>query len=313
MVKLIDLHCDTILKLIEDPKSGLLNNDFSIDFTKMKKADSMAQVFAIFVDKEAVEDPTEMGWKMLERFWDELNKNADIIEWAGSGSDIRKNQLHGKMSGMIAIEEGAVLGGELGQLHNFYRQGVRLVTLTWNYPNEIGFPHGKEHFDKGLTPFGIQLIEEMKLSGMISDVSHLSEAGFWDVAKTLKSPFMATHSNCRALRDHSRNLTDSQIKALAECGGVMGINVVKNFLLEGEDVGRIEQMVAHVQHAEKVGGIEVIALGSDFDGTSTNEELQTLPDFEKLLAALKQAGYSDDAIDKIWFQNSLRVFDDVLG
>ena len=141
-MKMVDLHCDTVDKLMDDPAYRLAENEFAIDLNKMEKAGSLAQVFALFVNMKEVDSPSARGYDMLQRLWQELDRNEDRILWAGNASDLRKNKLHDKMSAMIAIEEGGVLEGEIGNLHNFYRQGVRFVTLTWNYPNEIGFPHG---------------------------------------------------------------------------------------------------------------------------------------------------------------------------
>ena len=311
-MKLIDLQCDTMMKLMEDPTQSLAKNDFAVDFEKLDKADSMAQVFALFVDQGQVKSPLQTGFDMLDRFWAELEKNKEYVAWAGTGSDIRKNEMQGKRSVMLAIEEGAVLDGHLGNLHNFYRQGVRFVTLTWNYPNQIGFPHGEEHGAKGLTTFGLELVEEMNRIGVMVDVSHLSEGGFWDVVKHSKTPFMATHSNCRALKDHTRNLTDDQIRALGEKGGVMGMCLAKNFLMEGPDEGRMDALVAHVEHARKIGGLDIVAIGTDFDGTSTNHEFNQITDIQKLADRLKAIGYSDDELEKIFWRNALRVIHEVL-
>lgn len=312
IVKLIDLHCDTVMKLMEDPKRRLLANDCAIDLKKLDEAHSMAQVFALFVDMGEVNSPLKAGLDMLDHFWMELEQNQDQIKLATNGHDLRQNELAGKKSAMLAIEEGGVLEGYIGNLHSFYRQGVRFVTLTWNYPNELGFPHGKEHYGKGLTKCGLDMVAEMNRIGMLADSSHLSDAGFWDLIEHSKTPFMATHSNCRAIRDHSRNLTDEQIKALGEKGGVMGINVVKNFLIEGEDVGRLEAMVANVKHAHQIGGIDVVAIGTDFDGTSTNSEFQTIGDVQKLEKRLREEGYTGEQLEKIFWKNALRVMDEVL-
>jgi Zn-dependent dipeptidase, microsomal dipeptidase homolog len=312
-MKLIDLHCDTAMKMMEDPTQHLAKNSLSIDLEKLAQAESMAQVFAIFIDLETIkESPIKAGFAMLDHFWKELEQNADKIKFAANGGEIRTNEMQGKKSALLAIEEGAVLEGQMGNLHGFYRQGVRFITLTWNYPNEIGFPHGKEHGAKGLTPFGLEVVEEMNRIGMMVDVSHLSEGGFWDVCKNSKTPFMATHSNCQALKDHTRNLTDDQIRGLAEKGGVMGISVVKNFLMEGEDDGRLEAMVNHIRHAHKVGGIDVVSIGTDFDGTSTNHEFSTIGDLQKLTKRLQEVGYSEDELEKIYWRNALRVINQVL-
>ena len=311
-MKLIDLHCDTAIKLLQNPDVQLAKNDFSIDIEKLGRVDSMAQVFALYVDMKEYPAPAQTGHAVLKRLKGELEKNSANIAWAGDGAGIRENEAAGKITALVAIEEGGVLEGKMENLHAFYEEGARFITLTWNYPNEVGFPHGEEHGTKGLTPFGIELLGEMDRLGVIADVSHLSEGGFWDVVKHCKGAFMATHSNCRTLQEHTRNLTDEQIRALADKGGVMGINVVKKFLLEGPDEGRVEAMVAHVRHAHKIGGLDVLAIGTDFDGTVTNHELQYIDDLNKLEPKLREAGYTEDQIEKIYWRNALRVFDDGL-
>lgn len=311
-MKLIDLHCDTAMKLLHNPEVSLARNDFSIDLEKLDKVHSLAQVFALYVDKEKYDSCLQTGREMLARLKGELKKNAGQIAWAGNGVGIRANEQSGKKTALIAIEEGGVLEGKMESLHEFFEEGVRFITLTWNYPNEIGFPHGEEHGHKGLTPFGIELLGEMGRLGVIADVSHLSEGGFWDVVKHCRGAFMATHSNCRALKNHTRNLTDEQIKALADKGGVMGISVVKNFLMEGDDDGRVDAMVAHIKHAHAVGGLDVLAIGTDFDGTATNHEFQYIDDLNKLEPKLREAGYTDEQLEKIYWRNALRVIDEVL-
>lgn len=311
-MKVIDLHCDTAMKLLQNPDASLAKNELAVDLEKLDAVDSLAQVFALFVNKDLVDSPYATGVAVLDRLEAELQKNSAQIAWVGNIEGILENERAGKKTALIAIEEGGVLEGSLENLHMFHKRGVRFITLTWNHPNEIGFPHGEEHGMKGLTPFGFELLEEMNRLGMLPDVSHLSEGGFWDVAKASATPFMATHSNCRALKDHTRNLTDEQIRALANKGGVMGISVVKNFLKEGADEGRIEAMVAHIKHAHKVGGLDVLAIGTDFDGTALNSELTSIADLNKLEPQLRAAGYSDEELEKIYWKNALRVIGDVL-
>ena len=148
---------------------------------------------------------------------------------------------------------------------------------------------------------------------MLVDVSHLSEGGFWDVVKHSKAPFMASHSNCRTLREHTRNLTDEQIRTLSDRGGVMGISVVASFLNDPTlNSNRIDDMVRHINHAYQIGGLDVIAIGTDFDGTVAGKELSRIDEMYRLADALKKAGYKEDAIEKIWWKNALRVIDEVL-
>jgi membrane dipeptidase len=311
-MKLIDLHCDTAYKLLQDPVRTLARNDLAVDLDALENVRSMAQVFALFVDQGKTASPAGTAHAMLDRLRAELEANGDRIAFAGNGAAIRENEKAGRMSALVGMEEGGALEGSLDALRAFYAKGVRFITLTWNYPNEIGFPHGAEYGQKGLTPFGLELLAELDRLGVIADVSHLSEGGFRDVAERAQGPFMATHSNCRALKDHTRNLTDAQIRVLADKGGVMGLCVAKNFLLEGEDSGRLEAMVRHIEHARNAGGIDVLAIGGDFDGTALNHELRRIDDLNKLEPLLRKAGYTDGMLERIYWQNALRVIDAVL-
>jgi membrane dipeptidase len=184
--------------------------------------------------------------------------------------------------------------------------------LTWNFPNEIGYPNcEKQYMDKGLTPFGQEVVHEMNRLGMIIDTSHLSDAGFYDVAKLSTKPFVASHSNARAVCGHTRNLTDDMIKLLSDKGGVMGINFEKSFL-GGNDVSRVEDMIKHIRHIVSVGGIGVAAIGTDFDGISPSREIDNIGEMYKLYDGLKASRFSEDDIDRIFFKNAMRVIKDVM-
>ena len=217
----IDMHCDTILKLMNDGNKGLYENDLSVDIKKLKKGNSLAQFFAMWVDLKNGQDPLETCLKMIDRFYIELEKNSSYISLATNYEDIKRNDEKGKISAILTIEEGAAIKGELSNLRNFYRLGARSLTLTWNNVNEIGHPNYYEEFrDKGLTDFGFEVVQEMNRLGMLIDVSHLSDKGFYDVARESKKPFIASHSNSRTMKEHPRNLTDPMIRTLSECGGL---------------------------------------------------------------------------------------------
>lgn len=312
------MHCDTIYKLINSKEErNLRKNDFSVDIEKLKCGNSLAQFFALFIDKEECEDSLETCLKMVDRFYLELKENEDSIRLARNYEELCNNKRLGKISAFLTIEGGEVLKGLLYNLRNFYRLGVRLITLTWNYENEIGFPNCKEEcMEKGLTPFGIELIEEMNKLGMIIDVSHLSDGGFYDVAKYSKAPFIASHSNARAITPHRRNLTDEMIKILSEKGGVMGINFCSYFLNTGDDhlanLSKVEDMVRHIKHIKSVGGTQCIALGTDFDGISCDVEIVDISQMEKLIIALKKEGFSEEEIEMICYKNAERVIRNTL-
>lgn len=312
-MKIIDFHCDTILALMDDKNNSTLRkNNLSIDIEKMNKGDYMAQFFAMFVYLQKNQDPLEMCLEMIDRFYCELESNKEDINLAKNYDEMVSNQNEGKMSAFLAVEEGGVLKGKIHNLRNLYRLGVRLITLTWNFPNEIGFPNCQvECMDKGLTPFGEEVVSEMNKLGMIIDVSHLSDKGFYDVANLSQTPFIASHSNARIVKNHTRNLTDDMIKTLAEKGGVTGINFAREFLGEWE-ISRVQDIIAHIKHIKNVGGIDVISLGTDYDGISPYLEIQNAGEMDKLITGLNREGFTEDEIDKILNKNAMRVIRDVL-
>jgi membrane dipeptidase len=309
----IDLHCDTILRLMEAGSSAsLYHNSFSVDIQKLQQGKAQAQFFAMFVNLQRDGDPFLRALAMIDRFYEELKANDRHIAIARNYSDFLQNKKAGKLSAFLTIEEGGTLKGDLANLRNFWRLGVRLITLTWNYPNEIGYPNAlSEGRDKGLTPFGREVIEEMNRLGMLIDVSHLSDRGFYDVAALSKSPFVASHSNARSVAAHPRNLTDDMIKLVADKGGVIGINFEKDFL-GNAPISKIEDIICHIRHIYTIGGCEVLAIGSDFDGISPELELAHAGQLGKLVAALEEGGFRPDEIENICWRNALRVIQAVL-
>lgn len=312
-MNIIDLHCDTILKLWEaNGAAGLRSNPFSIDVEKLVSGRSLAQFFAIFIDRELHSKPFAVFEEMADLFLAELAKNSDTLALACSAADLANNRQAGKISCFLTIEEGGALEGSMVNLQTAYRLGVRLVTLTWNYPNEIGYPnHLWQYQHHGLTGFGQELVSEMNRLGMLIDVSHLSDQGFYDVARLCKQPFVASHSNARAITGHSRNLTDDMIKTLARQGGVIGLNFCSDFLGTGE-ISRVEDMVRHVLHLRKIGGREVLALGTDFDGIDSALEIEHMGQIDRLICSLAKAGLTDDELELFCWRNSLRVIRDVM-
>ena len=312
-MKLIDLHCDTIDKLMLNTKEyNLKRNEFSVDIEKLKKADSLAQTFALFVDTSSIQNPYDYCMSMADKFLEEMEKNKDTIAIATNYKDIMENEANAKMSALLAIEEGAVLEGKIENLKRFYDLGVRMMTLTWNHPNEIGFPHNVGlSKEKGLTDFGKEVVQNMNELGMLVDVSHISDAGFYDVADLSTKPFIATHSNARQMMNHSRNLTDDMIKVLANSGGVTGLNFFHSFLSEDSQT-KIEYIINHMKHIINVGGLDVLAIGTDFDGIDSVVEVKDISEMDKLVMALEREGFSDDQIEKIYYKNALRVIKDVL-
>ncbi|EJO5347805.1 dipeptidase [Clostridium botulinum] len=322
-MNLIDMHCDTIYALINkkncsnknitiNTNENLYKNSLSVDIEKLKSSNSLAQFFALFIPIDETNTPLKTTLNMLDFFHNELEKYSKYIGLAKNYEDITKNLSQDKISAFLTIEEGASLEGNLYNLRNFYRLGVRLITLTWNFENEIGFPNCKKQFmNKGLTPFGLEVVEEMNKLKMIIDVSHLSDGGFYDVAKHSTYPFVASHSNARSVTYHPRNLTDDMIKILSNKGGIMGINFEKAFLGKSKK-GKISEMIAHIKHIKNVGGIDVLCIGSDFDGIETPSEIKSSDEIYKLIYALQKEGFHESEIEKILYKNTLRVIKETL-
>lgn len=215
------------------------------------------------------------------------------------------------LKGNLDVNEGAI-EGDLDRLEHLYAEGVRSMTLVWNYENEIGFPSQTPGFQsKGLKKFGFEVLEKMETLGMLVDVSHLSDQGFWDIYQHAQKPFIASHSCSRSIQNHPRNLTDAMIRGIAEKGGVIGLNYFGVFL-NGTMKSTLDAMVKHAIHILNVGGSEVLALGSDFDGFKGIAEMAEISQIGKLQEALQKHGMSDSQIEKIMYCNSLRVIREIL-
>ncbi len=333
-MKVVDMHCDTIAEIYERRQKGevisLRDNDLHIDLNKMAAGDYLLQNFALFTHLGREARPFDHAMELLDTFYQEVEDNGDLIGVVRTWKDIEENRRRGRMSAMLTIEEGGVCEGKLAHLRNFYRLGVRMMTLTWNFPNELGYPNnmnvegsatmGEVDAVRGLTETGVEFVSEMERLGMIVDVSHLNDAGFWDVVKYTKKPFVASHSNCRALVPGCpRDLSDEMLRALAERGGVAGINYCIDFLRDFHEWGpdetkysRVSDMVRHMKHMKQVGGIGCIGLGSDFDGIGGQLELCSADRMPILEREMRLQGFMESEIEQIFSGNVLRVYRDIL-
>lgn len=319
-MRIIDMHCDTIY-LLQDSDEGIRKNSLQIDLHKMKEADYLLQNFALFVNMADVESPLETGLMMADIFHREMEKNKDLIRPVTTYEEILKNKEEGMMSALLTLEEGEICKGNPALLRDFYRLGVRMITLTWNHKNTIGCSNSKENPPygtpdmTGLTKEGLAFIEEMERLGVIIDVSHLSDGGFYDVLNHTSRPFVASHSNARAVCPHCRNLTDDMIRKMGERGCVTGLNYYGTFVNPGgyDAVSTAEGIARHASHIANVGGIECVGLGSDFDGFSGKCELTDCSKMHLLEEALKKQGFTSGDIDKIFYKNVLNLYREILS
>ena len=308
---MIDLHCDTIMQLLDHPDSGdLYRNTWKIDIEKLQKAHSKVQDFALFINLGKTNDPYGRYEEMRNLCTTQIHLYGEHIQHVLSYQDVESVYESGKIGALMSIEEGGVLGGDLDKLKQAYKDGVRLITLTWNYPNGLGEPHcGEQH--KKLTPKGIEFVEAMQDLGIIVDCSHLNDAGTEQLGDILDAPFVASHSNAREVTAHTRNLPDNLIKLIANKGGVIGLNFAQSFL-GTSPVSRIEDIVKHGLYLINKGGEDVVALGTDFDGIKPNTEIKDASEMYRLYDAFKEAGLSVEQCEKLFWKNADRLLKEIL-
>ena len=308
---MIDLHCDTIMQLLDHPDSGdLYRNTWKIDIEKLQKAHSKVQDFALFINLGKTNDPYGRYEEMRNLCTTQIHLYGEHIQHVLSYQDVESVYESGKIGALMSIEEGGVLGGDLDKLKQAYQDGVRLITLTWNYPNGLGEPHcGEQH--KKLTTKGIEFVEAMQDLGIIVDCSHLNDAGTEQLGDILDVPFVASHSNAREVTAHTRNLPDNLIKLIANKGGVIGLNFAQSFL-GTSPVSRIEDIVKHGLYLINKGGEDVVALGTDFDGIKPNTEIKDASEMYRLYDAFKEAGLSVEQCEKLFWKNADRLLKEIL-
>ena len=322
-MKIVDFHCDTISQLYDIKESGedisLTKNRLHLDIEKMKKSNYMLQVFASYVDLGSNNKPLESCLSYIDLLYNEVERNKDSIEIVYTYEDILRNIEKNKMSALLSIEEGGVCKGNLSLLRNFHRLGVRMMTLTWNYENELAYPNGyfydEENNRKGLKEKGFEFINEMEKLGIIIDVSHLSDDGIYDVYNNTKKPFIASHSNARSLCSHQRNLTDDMIRKIGERGGLIGVNFYSSFLnnnYKSSDISKIKDIINHMKYISNIGGIECVGIGSDFDGIECPLEFENASNMQLIYDEMKKLGFREEDIEKIFYKNALRLFKELL-
>jgi len=286
-----------------------------VDLPRLLESGIDLQVFAAYIQPEyKIERALHRVTQLIDRFYQVLGKHQDKLLLFTRVNDVREAEKSGKVAAMLSIEGGEAVEADLGILRVLHRLGVRAMTLTWNERNQIADGAAEGRTKGGLTNFGVELVGEMNRIGMVVDVSHLSDAGFFDVIETAKSPIIASHSNCRALCNHRRNLTDEMIKLLAEKDGVMGMNFAPSFVDENKEHATLERVLDHVDHVVKTAGVEHVGLGSDFDGIdSTPKGLENVTKMPYFTEGLLRRGYSEDDVMKILGENFLRVFKRIMG
>lgn len=319
-MKLFDLHCDTAGECY-NRKLPLYDGNLHVNLCKGKELDEWHQLFAIWISDElrgkAAEEYFE---KVLLNFKNEILKNEAKIKLCKGFEDLKEAENSGRCAAFLTCE-GASPFAENDRIYHAKEYGVKLVTLTWNGENEIGYGC-QSGSDSGLKPLGKRILRDMERLNIVADVSHLNRAGFYDAVSS-GARVIASHSNSKAVLEKTRadsedkffscrrNLDDEQIKLLIECGGLIGINFCRSFLGDEGDDG-FESVYRHMLHILDMGGENVLAIGSDFDGCEINPELAGVDKMPALEEFLLRKGMNKDVIEKIFYKNAYNFFKNIL-
>ncbi|HEY8347777.1 MAG TPA: dipeptidase [Symbiobacteriaceae bacterium] len=309
----IDGHADSILQVIEGKRTLTERSDLGhLDWPRAKEAGLSCTVQALWTDPVYYPVASRRAGEMLDALLAQVERAPDVVGLARSAAEIEQLRAQGRIAVLINIEGAEAIQGSLALLRNFYRLGVRMMGLVWNHRNEVADGVAEEEADGGLTRFGREVVREMNRLGMVIDLAHMTPRGFYQVLELSDKPVLFTHGNCRALWDHPRNLTDEQIKALAQHGGVMGISFVSSFM--NEKTASLTTVADHIDHVvQLLGSADHVGYGSDFDGSTPPPGLEDVTRLPALTAELLRRGYTETDMAKILGGNYLRVFRQVLG
>ena len=289
-----------------------------LDFPKMRAGGIDAAFFAVDVTR-AWKNHLAYAMDAFGFFDADIAEHHEEVVTVRGAEDLPRAKADGKLAALLVIENSDALEASLNVLWAFHRLGVRSITLTHNPSSWAAAGNGEAKCGGGLTDFGVRLVREMNRLRMLVDVSHISPRGFWDTLETSSQPVIASHSCCSARCDHPRNLTDEQLGALAQAGGVVGITFVESFLRQNWDYSTMglsssesfAALIEHLDHAVEVAGIDHVGIGSDFDGGGS--ALGSALDFPRITQALLERGYAPDDVRKILGENHLRLLRATIG
>jgi membrane dipeptidase len=308
----IDGHADSILEVMDGKRTLHARSEMGhLDWPRAKAGGITCTVQVAFPDPIYYPVAPQRVGAMIDAILNEIEK-GEGVRLALKADDITAAHEAGELAVLLNIEGAEGIQGSLGLLRNYYRLGVRMMGLTWNHRNEVADGAGEEGGSGGgLTKFGREVVREMNRLGMLIDLAHITPRGFWDTLELSTDPVLFTHGNCRALWDHQRNLTDEQIKGLAQKGGVFGISFVKSFM--NRETATLQTVADHIDHVcQLLGSADYVAYGSDFDGCVPPAGLESAEHLPNLTAELLKRGYKEADLAKIMGGNFLRVFRQVL-
>ncbi len=299
-MRLFDLHCDTIYECYRKGES-LASNSCALDLQRGRKYHPWCQVFAVFVPDTVRGEP---AWQQCREMLMYAKKQASgRLCFPQTTSQLQAALNTDCVVGFLGVEGGAALAGKPERVANLAELGVKVITITWNGSNELG--NGCLSKNKaGLTEVGKQAVRMMEQCGIVPDVSHLNEAGFWDVAAVTTLPFIASHSVSMSVTPHPRNLRDEQFCLLRDRGGLVGLTLCADQLGEQS----FECLYRHLHHYWELGGEETVALGCDLDGTDLLPEWRGVGVYEQFAEYLQKRGVTATCVDRLFFENAHRFF-----
>ena len=308
MIPYFDAHCDTISRITRMPGRHLDRHTNQWDLNRLSGAGPKAQFFAVFWNSALPGTRTAVE-QQIAAFHRECARLPEKVSHCRGGTDARAAFEQGKLAAFLSVEGGELLDCSTERLQWAYEQGVRAVNLTWNHANALSGSNADDP-KRGLSAQGKAFVQRMNELGMLVDVSHLSDAGFWDVAECTEKPFMASHSNSRSVFFHTRNLTDEQFVAIIQMNGIVGLNCYSAFLGDGDVT--MDSLRRHLDHFLELGGEKTVALGGDWDGCDKLpqgfEGCWSWLDFYQYLL---RKNYPEALLQDLYFNNLMRTVSEV--
>lgn len=314
MSALFDLHCDTLTRNCyppyEEETETLDNPAFHLALSKVPAGTKWVQCFAVFVPDDRRGDAAAAFFdRAAASFCRQAEAHQDRMSACRSFAEMEAAVNAGRIAGLLTVEGGAALAGKLERVRKLYDAGVRMMTLTWNGPNELASGHDTR---SGFSDFGREAVAEMERLGIIVDVSHLNDRGFEELLSFAQKPFAASHSNARAVCGHRRNLPDEFIREMVRREGLIGLTYCRPFLSD-DGRGSLDDLYRHVCHFLELGAEKCIALGSDYDGAGIHEDLDSVEKSLRIGDYLTAHGISREIADGICFENAWRFFGKWMG
>ncbi|MCL2859067.1 MAG: dipeptidase [Oscillospiraceae bacterium] len=310
---IIDGHADTLSVALKQGKT-LNNLDYSFNINDAFKKAPFIQTLATFVDPKYLKK--DSGFKIanniINKFYSEYEKNKDKLILIKDKTDLEKVIAEKKVGAILSIENGSAIDGKLENVDYFLNMGIKIMSITWNKDNDLGCGALTKN-DTGLTDLGKEYVKKLNQKNILTDVSHASEKSFYEVFDISSKPIIATHSCVKELCNHPRNLTNDQIKKIAESGGTIGVCFYNKFLSE-KDISTIDDIVKHIEYIVNLVGIDYVSFGTDFEGVKKNElpeGISGVLDFDKIFNKLRDRGFKEEDIEKIAGKNFEKVLKSV--